>query len=520
MTPRSTLVICDGLGLSPEVNGNAFVNAPTPTFDYLLQNYPAMGLLAAGPEVGLDAGEPGNSEVGHLAIGTGQVLPQAFQLINAAIKSGTFDANAVILGQLAAVEKRGGCLHLVGLISKGGVHGHLSHLLALLDLARVNGVNRVVVHAITDGRDTPPRVALDDLPAIEQALIDLPDGRVGSVLGRYWAMDRDTNWDRTDAAIAAITDQSALRASSTREAITAAYGRGETDETLRPTRIGASPPLAAGDAVMMTNYRPDRARQLATRLFGLPFPLGIVTLTDYFLRDRPVVGHIETTIASAFVFPRTTGTLADALASSGKNQLHIAETEKYAHVTYFFDGHCETKHVGESWLLIPSLKISSFDRQPTMAAPAIGRSYRDAQTNTPPDFSVVNFANADMVGHTGNFSATKRAIEAIDRELTAIVNLAEASGQWLFVTADHGNAEQMIYLATGKVNKEHTTNPVPLICVHPTLKRPRQATKIGLASLGHIGMLADIAPTILTVLNVPVPPEMVGSNVLTNTAVV
>lgn len=518
MSNRAVLVICDGLGLSPEINGNAFVNAATPTFDYILQNYPALSLLAAGPEVGIGQGEPGNSEVGHLTIGTGQVLPQAFQIINGAIKSGDYKTNPVLLDGIKNVVERGSTLHLVGLASKGGVHGYVDHILACLTLANELGVKNVVIHAITDGRDTPPQVALTDLHVIEEVLKQFANGRFGSVGGRYWAMDRDNNWERTDQAVWPMIGKGQVVANSVFDAISQGYARGENDETLMPTMVLDNSGMPAGsiqdgDTVIFTNYRPDRIRQLASRLIALPQILHTITLTDYFFDEMPQVGRPETTLANAYPLPKPSGTLTEILSKAGKRQLHIAETEKYAHITYFFDGHQEKKHPGEEWLLIPSQKVDSFDRVPDMSAPQITQAFLNAQA-TQPDFTAINYANADMVGHTGNYQATIKAIEALDRELRLIINYAETNNVWVAVTADHGNAEQKINPKSGEIDKEHTTNPVPFLLVHPTLKKSRTTTKQSCAALPQVGMLADVAPTLLEVLGLKPSPEMVGSSLL------
>lgn len=514
-----TLVVCDGLGLSPERNGNAFTNAATPTFDNILQNYPAVSLQASGSEVGLDDGEPGNSEVGHLTIGTGQVLPQAFQIVNRANSSGEYTNNKAFLLLCAQAIKNQSTLHIIGLISRGGVHGYLDHMVTYLTFANNKGVRKVVVHAITDGRDGPERVARTDIQEIEHCLTRFESGVIGSVSGRYFAMDRDHNWDRTDQAYWAMMGKGQQRSQSVRDVIGSAYARGETDETLSPTvvvnddgvPVGA---IQTGDVILFTNYRPDRIRQLATRLISTSIILTIVTLTDYFFGNQPQFGRPESLLMSAYPLPKPEGTLSEILASQLKSQLHIAETEKYAHVTYFFDGHQEVKHTGEQWLMIPSLKINSFERAPEMSASQITQAYLDAITNSVPDFTIINYANADMVGHTGNYQATVKAIECIDTQLRILVAHAESRQTWLLITSDHGNAEQKIEPTTGEVNKEHTTNPVPFLLVHPSLKKPRGLNKMALGEQSPVGMLADIAPTILAIMEIAQSKQMVGSSLL------
>ncbi|HEY1074935.1 MAG TPA: 2,3-bisphosphoglycerate-independent phosphoglycerate mutase [Patescibacteria group bacterium] len=517
---KVTLVICDGMGLSPEVTGNAIYAAATPTFDYLLHNYPALRLLAAGTEVGLNMGEPGNSEVGHLTIGTGQVLPQAFQIINSAIKSNAYRTNAAFVTALESLRQTPEkTLHIVGLISMGGVHGHIDHIIALLQLAHDYGIQRVALHAITDGRDSPQRVAVQDLMRLQPYLDQFPFGVVATIGGRYYAMDRDNSWERTDAYYWAMMGRSYTADHAGLLAIQAGYNRGETDENLTPTVIQsptgeAIAPLQAGDTVLFTNYRPDRIRQLATRVIMTSLPLTVVTMTDYFLGKKAANPLPETRVLNAYPLPKPTGTLAAALSRAGKTQLHIAETEKYAHITYFFNGHEEEKNSDEQWLLIPSVKIDSFARAPEMSAAPITTAYFYAREHHPADFVTINYANMDMVGHTGNFEATKQAVTYVDSQIKALVDYAEQHNEWIIFTADHGNAEQMVNLQTGEIDKEHTTNPVPLIVVHPSLKQDRPIDKLQLATVGTIGILADIAPTILDILGIPKPQEMVGSSLL------
>lgn len=517
---KVTLVVCDGMGISPDITGNAFVQASTPTFDYLFHNYPSMRLLAAGTEVGLDMGEPGNSEVGHLTIGTGQVLPQSFQIINGAIKSESYKTNKAFLTALSAVKRSPeATLHFVGIISGGGVHGHIDHMLSLLDLAKEKGVERVAIHAITDGRDTPPQVALVDGQRLTQSLQSFSRGLIACVGGRKWAMDRDHNWDRTDRFYWAMQGKAERTAPSFESAIQAGYDGGETDETLSPTVIvdAAGQPVAPirrGDVVIITNYRPDRIRQLTTRLIMTPLPLNIIAMTDYFLGDNPPAGDAATKVFTAYPLPRPDETLASVLAGAGKSQLHIAETEKYAHITYFFNGHEETKQTNEEWLLVPSAKVDSFDTVPQMSAEAISASYLNAMAQHPADFTTLNYANMDMVGHTGNYDASVLAVEYVDAQLKRIVDWCESKNEWLLITADHGNVEQMVNPVTGEIDKEHTTNPVPFILVHPKLKKERGMDKRQLAVLAYTGILADVAPTILDIFGIQKPSRMVGSSLL------
>jgi 2,3-bisphosphoglycerate-independent phosphoglycerate mutase len=514
--PRVTLVICDGMGLSAQFSGNAIANALTPTLDYLLATYPSMRLLAAGSEVGLDLGEPGNSEVGHLTIGTGQVMSQAFQIINSAIKSETYKSNKVFLTAIEKAKKNKSTLHIVGMISRGGVHGHIDHLIALLQLAQSKGVARVAVHAITDGRDTASKVAIEEGKKLLPLLALFEFGVIACVGGRYWGMDRDNNWERTDLYYWAMRGRATHSAFSLEAAIGQGYDRGEDDEVLQPTVIvnqNMEPvaPINQNDVVMFTNYRPDRIRQLATRVITTPLPLSIVTMTDYFLAEGPP-SYPSTTVYNAYPLPRPDGTLAEAFAGAHKTQLHIAETEKYAHVTYFFNGHQEVKKPHEEWMLIPSVKVRSFDSAPDMSAYAVTSAFLMAYNQHRADFTVVNYANMDMVGHTGNYEATLQAVTCVDSELKRVVEAIEGGTDWLIITADHGNAEQMINPQSGEVDKEHTSNPVPFILVQRDLRQARGMTKNQLAVMSQVGMLADVAPTIIDIMELRQPRQMTGTS--------
>lgn len=514
---KLTLVICDGFGLSPEVNGNAVVNAPTPNLDKIIAEYPALRLLASGTEVGLDMGEPGNSEVGHLALGTGQIVPQAFQVINAAIRSEEFNRNPALVGAFRELKQHPDqMLHIIGLVSLGGVHGHRDQLIALLALAAACGVKRVAVHAITDGRDSPPKVALQDIKPVIDALKPFSFGRIASVSGRFYAMDRDSRWERVDQAYWALLGKAANHAKTFDAAVEASYAAGLSDETVVPTVITdeKNQPLATiqpHDTVIFANYRPDRARELSTRIIGLATPINFITFTDYFLDAVPKSGSPETTVTSAFELPKPHGTLPEAISQAGLRQIHIAESEKYAHVTYFFGGHQEKKYPLEDWLLVPSPKAPSYDAVPEMSAPAIADAYLQAHAQNLFDVAIINFANMDMVGHTGNYQATLTAVTAVDTQIGRIIANLHA-GEWLIITADHGNAEQMIDPLTGEIDKEHTTNPVPFIVRHDSLKADRGMTKQRLSELSTVGMIADVGPTVLDILGIDQPSQMVGSS--------
>jgi 2,3-bisphosphoglycerate-independent phosphoglycerate mutase len=484
--PLVALVILDGWGCAPPGPGNGVELAETPVFDDLWRRYPHVTLAASGPAVGLPPGQMGNSEVGHLTIGAGRVIDQDFMRVNRAIASGAFFENEALTGAFRRARERRGHVHLLGLVSYGGVHSHIDHLRALLELARREGMaERTHVHAFTDGRDVSPTAAAHDLGEL------VAEGaRIATVVGRYWAMDRDQRWERTDRAFVAVTDTGAA-ADQPVAAVRASYARGVTDEFVDPAIIRHEPRLSPEDTAIFFNFRPDRARQLSQRL--LEAGLDLTTMTRY--RDD---------FDCPVVFPEhpVQGTLAEVLAGHGARQLHLAETEKYAHVTYFFNGGVEAEWPGETRILVPSPReVATYDLQPEMSAPevadrfvaAIGDGYR---------FAVVNFANPDMVGHTGSIPAVVRAVETSDACLGRVIEAVSALGGATLVTADHGNAEKMLEADGVSPHTAHTTNPVPLV-----------ATVEG-ARLASGGALADLAPTALALLGIPPSPEMTGKNLL------
>ncbi|MCC6315487.1 MAG: 2,3-bisphosphoglycerate-independent phosphoglycerate mutase, partial [Thermomicrobiales bacterium] len=488
------LAILDGWGLGPNDPGNAVLAAATPTMDRLWATYPHATLKTSGEDVGLPAGQMGNSEVGHTNIGAGFVVHQWLTRLDKAIADGEFARNPTLLATMQHVRRSGGTLHLLGLASHGGVHSHLRHLEALLRLARDAGVRDVAVHAFTDGRDTPPTAALADLTALDAFMTDLGVGRLATVTGRYYAMDRDRRWERTRAAYDAIVQGVGARAASAETAIERAYEAGITDEFIPPTTIappGAAPTtLKSGDAVVFFNFRADRGRQLAAAIADPNFHgwdrgplipnLPVVTLTRY-ETDLPV--------AVAFAPHDVVWPLARAVSAAGLTQFHAAETEKYAHVTFFLNGGREEPFPGEERVLIPSPKVATYDLAPEMSADAVTRAVVGAIRSGRFAFVVVNYANGDMVGHTGNFDAARRAIEVVDRCLAEIVAATLAAGGAALIAADHGNAEEMIDPATGGPHTAHTTNPVPLVLVAPEESPWRHAT------LRDDGRLAAMAPT-------------------------
>ncbi|MGI8421084.1 MAG: 2,3-bisphosphoglycerate-independent phosphoglycerate mutase [Gaiellaceae bacterium] len=472
--PLVTIVVLDGWGLAPPGPGNAIELADTPVFDALRARYPDTTLAASGGAVGLPDGQMGNSEVGHLTIGSGRILDQDLQRVNRAVADGSLLENPA----LRAVFDRGGQVHLLGLVSHGGVHSHIDHLKALLRFAP----ERTWIHAFTDGRDVSPPAALHDLA-------ELPAERIATVAGRYYAMDRDKRWDRTDLALRAIVEGGAPEADEPIEAVEASYDAGLTDEFILPTAIRGRPRLQAGDAAIFFNFRPDRGRQLAERLVERGYDL--TTMTRYIeALPCPVV----------FAVQRVPETLAEVLAENGVRQLHVAETEKYAHVTYFFNGGEEREWTGETRILVPSPRdVASYDLKPAMSAREVAARFA-AEIWVGYGFGVVNFANPDMVGHTGSIPAVIEAVETTDACLATVVEAVSRAGGVCLVTADHGNAEQMLEPDGKSPHTAHTTNPVPLILTAEGYK------------LAAEGELSDLAPTVLALLGFAQPLQMTGRN--------
>jgi len=478
---RAVLVVLDGWGLAEPGPGNAVELADTPVFDELWEKYPHTTLTAWGEAVGLPEGQMGNSEVGHLNLGAGTIVKQDLLRIDEAIEDGSFFENEVLLA--ACQTDR---LHLLGLVSEGGVHASMGHLKALIELAARQGVEDVVIHAFTDGRDTNPDSGAGYIAEVES----WAGARIATVGGRYYAMDRDKRWERTQLALDAIVKGEAeFSADSAEEAVRAAYERGETDEFIKPTVVGAEEgKLRAGDKAIFFNFRPDRARQLTE---ALGEDVDLTTLTQYREGwDYP----------AAFPPARPPVTLASTLAERGIAQLHVAETEKYAHVTYFFNGGEEDEYEGEEHHLVDSPRdVPTYDKKPEMSAAAATDAFVERWRERDFGFGIINFANPDMVGHTGVIEAAVTAIETVDGCLGRVVQTVAESGGVCVVTADHGNADHMLE-DDGSPNTAHSMNPVPLIVT---------------ADVGELregGILADVAPTILSLLGCEQPPEMTGEN--------
>jgi 2,3-bisphosphoglycerate-independent phosphoglycerate mutase len=501
--PSLALIVLDGWGLAPAGPGNAISLAETPVFDRLWAEYPHTTLTAWGPAVGLPEGQMGNSEVGHLNLGAGTVVKQDLMRIDEAVETGTLASNAVL--REAMTDSPTGRVHLLGLVSDGGVHSGFGHLRALIQMASALEVPDLVIQAFTDGRDTLPTSGVGFLKTLEGWLADAGRGRIGSVMGRYWAMDRDRRWERVrdayDLLVHGRADHVAPTASAGAEV---AYERDQTDEFIRPIRVGpAQATIRPDDSVIAFNFRPDRMREITRALAEPGF--------DEFDRGgaEPVARYATMTeyeegwpYPVAFPPEHPATTLPQLLAARGIRQLHVAETEKYPHVTYFFNGGEETPCPGEHRKLVPSPRdVPTYDHKPEMSAPEAAQAFVAGWREDHPGFGIINFANADMVGHTGVIPAAVRAVETVDRCLGEVVDTVRAAGGVCIVTADHGNADHMLE-PDGSPNTAHSMNPVPLIVTAPDLR------------LREGGALADVAPTALELLGIEQPPEMTGRSLI------
>lgn len=497
------LIILDGFGVADPGPANAITVAGTPNYDSYPATYPHTTLEAAGADVGLPDGQMGNSEVGHLNIGAGRIVYQDLTRIGKAVADGDFFTNPALLQAVDKAKVGGGVLHLLGLLSDGGVHSHNTHLYALLRLAKDRGLDRVFVHCFLDGRDTPPRSALAYVQELEDKMVEIGAGKIATVSGRYYAMDRDRRWDRVKLAYDALVYGRGERADSAAEAVERAYAAGANDEFVKPTIIaGVDGSVRTGDSVIFFNFRADRARQLTAALTqpGFDgFDTGPSPPQVFFV--CLALYDIDFKLPVAFGPEAHKNILAQVLAERGLKQLHIAETEKYAHVTFFFNGGVEEPYPGEDRTMVPSPKVATYDLQPEMSASEVAGKVVEAVTSGKYDFIVVNFANCDMVGHTGMMAAAVKAIEAVDAAIGSIVDTVRAAGGAIIITADHGNAEQMAE-PDGKPRTAHTSNRVPMVYI--------SEDKAGLKP----GRLADIAPTVLTVMGIPIPPEMTGECLL------
>ncbi len=507
------LVVLDGWGLRKEREANAIAVAGTPNIDALVRDYPSTALETSGLAVGLPEGQMGNSEVGHTNLGAGRIVYQDLVRINRAIEDGSFFANDALLMVVRRAKEAGGALHLMGLVSDGGVHSHVEHLAACVELARREGLAKVLVHAFMDGRDTPPRSGLGYMADLEKRLRDGGLGKVATVCGRYYAMDRDKRWDRVGLAWEALVHGEGFKASSGVQAMEQSYARGDGDEFVKPTVIvngDGKPvgPVRDGDAVLFFNFRADRAREI-TRAFtdpqfkefdrkGTPRLSAYVCMTEY---DRTFG------LPVAFAPQDLTEIFPEIVARAGLAQLRCAETEKYAHVTFFFNGGRETVYPNEDRILVPSPRdVKTYDQKPEMSAREVTDKLVQAIGTGKHGFVLVNFANPDMVGHTGLLDAAVKAVKVVDECVGRLWKAARAQGMAMIVTADHGNCEMMTDPVTGEPHTAHTLNPVPFILADPDFKGAKLRAK---------GVLADVAPTILQVMGLPQPKEMKGLGLVT-----
>ena len=505
----TVLLILDGFGLNERSEHNAIALADTPVLDRLMKECPFVKGYASGSAVGLPDGQMGSSEVGHLNIGAGRIVYQDLSRITREIEDGRFFENEALLKAVNNAKEKGTSLHLYGLVSDGGVHSHNTHLYALLELAKRHGLEKVYVHCFLDGRDTPPESGKDYVQALQDEMDRIGCGQIATVAGRYYAMDRDNNWDRIEKAYRALTLGEGVTASSAAEAVTQSYEKGETDEFVQPTVVmqdGAPvDTIGDGDSIIFFNFRPDRAREI-TRTFccdefdsfdrGPRKQVTYVCFTDY-----------DVTIPNkevAFEKETLTNTFGEWLASNGMKQARIAETEKYAHVTFFFNGGVEAPNEGEDRFMIPSPKVATYDLQPEMSVTEVCDTLIEKIRSGEYDVIITNFANSDMVGHTGVEEAAIKAVASIDKCIGRVVEAIEEANGQLFICADHGNAEVMADEETGEPWTAHTTNPVPFILVNYD---PAYTLREG-------GCLADIAPTLIEMMGMEKPAEMTGESLL------
>jgi 2,3-bisphosphoglycerate-independent phosphoglycerate mutase len=498
------LLILDGFGYSLDKENNAIAMANTPCWNQLQKDYPMALLDCSGRSVGLPHEQMGNSEVGHIHIGTGRYVPQDFSKVNDAIEDGSFFTNPVLCRAVDLAQDKGKALHILGLLSPGGVHSHVEQISAMVELAAKRGLSKIYMHAFLDGRDVPPKSAGDSIKLLEAKFAALGVGRIVSMVGRFYAMDRDNRWDRVKSAYDLITKgEAGYNVDSALQGLEAAYERGETDEFVLPTVIAQAVALEPEDSVVFMNFRADRAREISQAITSTTFASFdrnrkphqgyFCTLTEY---------HQDFDYDIAFPSVDIKNGLGEYLSKLGMKQLRLAETEKYAHVTFFLNGGIDTPFPGEDRILVPSPKVRTYDLQPEMNAPEVTDHLVDAITGGKYDVIICNYANCDMVGHTGIIPAAILAVEAVDKSLQRIVDALKSVGGRMLLTADHGNIEQMVDKETGQPHTAHTTNQVPLVYV------------CGDKPLASGGGLSDLAPTMLAILEVEQPAEMTGRSLI------
>lgn len=517
----TVLVILDGFGVAPPSSGNAINLAKKPNYDLLLKNFPNGLLIASGESVGLPANEVGNTEVGHLTIGAGRTVLQDLKKINLSIETGSYYENKAFLSAVNSAKEKGTNLHIMGLVSSGNVHSSLEHLLSLIQFCKKEELKRVFYHLFTDGRDAPPKEGIEIIQRVEEKIRITGIGQIASVTGRFYAMDRDSRWDRTLRTYNALVSGQAIQMPTAQDAVVGAYGRGQSDEFIEPTLIAkeAGPVglIKDGDSIIFFNYRIDRPRQL-TQAFVLPeFPqrskvlknLYFVTMTEY-QKNLPVSGI-------AFPTEKIEMPLSEVLSSRELAQLHMAESEKERFVNYYFDGIREEKVPGEDSVIVPSPRIPTYDKKPEMSLPGLIKEFKKQIGKDKYHFAVINFANADMVAHSGNLDATTKAITYIDKYLYELVEFILNRDGTVIVTADHGNAEELVTFPTssfffttskGTMNTDHSNNPVPIIIINKKYQgNPFTFTQ---------GSLPDVAPTVLALMGIRKPELMTGRNLLEN----
>lgn len=505
MKKPAVLIIMDGYGIAPKSEGNAVTKADKPNLDKIFSENPYTTIGASGMAVGLPDGQMGNSEVGHTNMGAGRIVYQDLTRITKSIQDGDFYENEVLLDAMENVKKNNSALHIMGLLSDGGVHSFNGHLYALLELAKKQNVEKVFMHAFMDGRDVPPASGKDFIAACLDKMKEIGVGKIATVEGRYYAMDRDTNWDRVEKAYSAMVYGEGNHSCCAVKAMEDSYADGVTDEFVVPVVIDGAEPVKAGDSIIFINFRPDRAREI-TRTFVDPdfkgferrngmFPVNFVCMTEY----DATMPNVEI----AFKSQELNNTFGEYLASLGKTQLRIAETEKYAHVTFFFNGGIEEPYEGEDRVLVASPKVATYDLQPEMSAPEVCEKVVDRIKSGKYDAVILNFANCDMVGHTGVFDAAVKAVETVDTCVGKVVEAVKEMGGITVITADHGNADKMINEEDGSPFTAHTTNLVPLCVVGYDCKLKQQG-----------GKLSDIVPTMLEMMNIPQPKEMTGVSLI------
>jgi len=503
------LVVLDGYGYSEDTEHNAIYSANTPVWDRIWNNCPKSLIATSGMAVGLPEGQMGNSEVGHMTIGAGRVIYQSFTRVNKAIEDGEFDTNPAYTQAIDAAIKADKAVHILGLLSDGGVHSHQEHIFAMIALAAKRGAKKIYVHAFLDGRDTSPRSAKGSIEKAEASLKKAGAGRIASICGRYFAMDRDNRWDRVEQCYnAVVCGEGQYTTRSALEGLEEAYARDENDEFVKATVIapeGEQPvTMEDGDVAIFMNFRPDRAREITRAIIEPQFD-GFKRKKAVKLADFVMTTEYAADIKASCAFPpqALVNSFGDYIAQKGKTQLRIAETEKYAHVTFFFNGGNETEFDGEDRILVPSPDVATYDLKPEMSAPEVTDKLIAAIESGKYDAVICNYANGDMVGHSGIFEAAVKAVEAVDECLGRVLEAVEKAGGETLVTADHGNVEQMYDPASGQVSTQHSTLPVPLVYVG---KRE--------GKIAEGGSLADLAPTMLYLMDLPQPEEMTGRNLV------